>query len=407
MFRVSQTKALEDQKANQGGVAAGAKEIISGSVKMLLSEQCYNPGAIVRREHYTDSNKYDNRIVDAFARLLYVLDSTSDRKNAVCASVAIMPNHDTTKCYLSYNCTADHQMQEKVRDLFKKLKDCVEKKNHDSLIQYCIAQRHKFYCPTIFTKTQIATLEEFLEIHNIQPLELKHFIANKYSSAQEIKNAYDVLYSTYSSKENFANISEILKNAQNKMVDWRKRLERDCSKIIHNFKNSCLEYLQVDNIIFLPNPDKIHSELHVREKLKSEGLYPRYIGTSKLSCLVCDIVISGDEEANKTIIHAGGHGISYPFDKLPTSVIEDKEMTLLRGLLQRTTAFLPIDTERQAYEIDSARQYANFSPIDETINRVYTYAEAEILALEYQQAQLCQSYRDLDNGLLGLSVLSI
>lgn len=83
------------------------------------------------------------------------------------------------------------------------------------------------------------------------------------------------------------------------------------------YKLHAIDYGGVKKITLLENPNKLHAELAVAEKLKDTSTAVQYIGISKLCCYLCNEIL----ENNLKIDHRGTHGTLYLNGfKLPSSL---------------------------------------------------------------------------------------
>lgn len=84
----------------------------------------------------------------------------------------------------------------------------------------------------------------------------------------------------------------------------------------------------IREVEIIQNKEWAHTELNLRQYLiDRDTYYNQYIGVSKLSCRICDIVLCLDELAHAKYCHAGTHGIVYPIEAIPKTEKNHSQLT--------------------------------------------------------------------------------
>ena len=90
--------------------------------------------------HSHEDNGYNNRIIDAFARLFYIQD-TKDTGRTCCA-VTVAHKENQQLCYVSYNVDTDTaNIQDEIRALYNIISNCGD---YRILINYCLKKSTVF-----------------------------------------------------------------------------------------------------------------------------------------------------------------------------------------------------------------------------------------------------------------------
>ena len=107
-------------------------------------------------------------------------------------------------------------------------------------------------------------------------------------------------------QDNAITISIEIKNTLKEMKD--EKFTKGLKRLIQDiFKLNLIGYGGVKKIIYVENDEKLHAELALAEKLKTNKNAIQYIGVSKLCCYICDEILTNKWQ----IDHRGTHGTLY------------------------------------------------------------------------------------------------
>ncbi len=374
---LSMTKSLKksvDQKAMQSGQGALGKTnlhiqnlVVDGLKGLKYAQECGDMPVNTTMH----SVPYDQRILDTFARLCHI-----DSKLA-CAAVMLQGQ----ELVVSYNLTSSSKdepsYRTEVNDKIIALKNMVFDATitSDDLINHLLKSKHAFYFPKeykeIFDKDKWGEeikncntindqtkniIEGFFELALSSPADKEELI----ESINNINNAYEYIIQQVPQND-CADVLELLSSAQSRMLYFRERLMQDCTKIKDHLDNSCLNGV---NITIIDNPNNRHAEVHLLEKAKDS-----YIGISKLSCYLCQSIISHYETQNSSVLHFGGSGIVYTVkkDQVPDMMCQDVELwsaSMKKIVISTKTTYVDGLTGTSC---DPAGQYAKLSPTAEDL----------------------------------------
>ncbi len=375
-----------------------SREAIAKTLPIMIDviHHAQSTGDVVIYDRYQDTVEYKSMgIYDALARLLHLSHKFKS------TAVAIVNVGGVQTLYLSYNTNVDFKQKILIRDTFSKIQECSPSKDWKSLVLHCLEKNHKFYKPeeyhTLINSTDylnkigssllryidgdcydlfMGYIKDFLELAKDSTLDLKAIkttITNTTKKLTEITS----LLSFIELPDELAEIFDLLEQAASRIVYFRKRLIQDCYKLLKYSDKISLSSIEDKNFIIIPNPDKVHCELNLREYLYYNKTLPRsYMGISKLSCFVCDTQFKLDEEATGTKLHAGGSGIAYPIEEkgIPASMRDEPEFKFHRKIKEKYDECAYI-TATASPGPDGAKQYHDFSD-DEELFRGITGAAA-------------------------------
>lgn len=356
-------------------VSGGFDKVITNFARLIYREQLAEKSLIPQVPQYYDDieNSYENRILDALARMMYVddKDTVNDQKQQlICCAVSIVRIEDRYKFLISYNNSPAVAIQDGVKAALTKIKEVAAgNQSYTDLVDYYLSINHYFYCHEYKEALKLninidfsKLLEELRISEQISENEFVDFARGfKEGGFAYIGNFFRLVKHKPENYEGFNEyVTKTLLDAKKEIVDdieyWfedscpvdtlnsdeckqkilgiveelhkRKmfacnRLLQDCYKVISNFNKSILSKLfeiDDDSIEFLGGASEMHAELRIYEKYISSSLRS-YIGISKLSCWVCDIHIRFEEQVyadgESQILHFGTSDTVYPPTKLP------------------------------------------------------------------------------------------